>query len=79
MPGTSELIIIFILVIFLFGPQRLPEIGRTLGKAVAEYKRAVKEFEGKETGFKLNSKHVHAEDLEMLKDSNSKFLKKIDG
>ncbi len=38
--GLPELILIFIVALLVFGPKRLPEIGRTLGKALGEFKRA---------------------------------------
>ena len=45
MIGSSELIVILILALFLFGPQKLPEMARALGKAVAEYKKAAKDID----------------------------------
>ncbi len=38
--GVPELIFIFILALLIFGPRKLPELGRTLGKALAEFRRA---------------------------------------
>lgn len=38
--GVPELILIFIVALIVFGPKRLPEIGRTLGKALGEFKKA---------------------------------------
>src|SRR5437763_402998 len=38
--GIPELILIFIVALIVFGPRRLPEIGRTLGKALGEFKKA---------------------------------------
>lgn len=38
--GIQELIVIFIVVLLVFGPKRLPEIGYTLGKALNEIKKA---------------------------------------
>jgi sec-independent protein translocase protein TatA len=38
--GIPELIFIFILALLIFGPRKLPELGRTLGKALAEFRRA---------------------------------------
>ncbi|HEX2715634.1 MAG TPA: twin-arginine translocase TatA/TatE family subunit [Candidatus Acidoferrales bacterium] len=37
--GVSELILIFIVALIVFGPRRLPELGRTLGKALAEFRK----------------------------------------
>lgn len=38
--GTQEIVFIFILALLLFGPKKLPEIGRTVGKALTEFRRA---------------------------------------
>ncbi|HEX9160879.1 MAG TPA: TatA/E family twin arginine-targeting protein translocase [Thermoanaerobaculia bacterium] len=38
--GVPELILIFIVALVVFGPKKLPEIGRTLGKALGEFKKA---------------------------------------
>ena len=38
--GGQEMIIIFILALVLFGPKKLPELGRTIGKALTEFRRA---------------------------------------
>ncbi len=42
--GFSEMFFIFLLALILFGPKKLPEIGRQLGKALSEFKRASNEF-----------------------------------
>jgi sec-independent protein translocase protein TatA len=38
--GMPELIIIFVIALIIFGPRKLPELGRSLGKSIAEFKRA---------------------------------------
>ncbi len=38
--GLPELLLIFVIALLLFGPRKLPEIGKTLGKAMNEFKRA---------------------------------------
>ena len=38
--GVPEMIVIFLLALVLFGPKKLPELGRTLGKALTEFRRA---------------------------------------
>jgi len=41
--GTSELLIILILSLIILGPGKLPEVGQALGKALREFKRAVRD------------------------------------
>jgi TatA/E family protein of Tat protein translocase len=38
--GVPEMAVIFILALVLFGPSKLPELGRTIGKAMTEFRRA---------------------------------------
>ena len=45
MPGPLELILILLIVLLVFGANKLPEIGRSLGKGIREFKRATKEFD----------------------------------
>jgi sec-independent protein translocase protein TatA len=42
--GTPELIIIFVVALIVFGPRKLPELGRSLGKSLSEFKRASNEL-----------------------------------
>lgn len=42
--GGWELIVILFVVLVIFGPKRLPEMGRSLGKAIKEFKNAGKEI-----------------------------------
>lgn len=41
--GMGELIVILLIVLLLFGASRLPEIARSLGKSIKEFKKAMKE------------------------------------
>lgn len=38
--GFTEILVILALALLLFGPRRLPELGRTIGKGLAEFRRA---------------------------------------
>jgi len=38
--GMPELILIFVVALLVFGPRKLPEIGKSLGKGLAEFKKA---------------------------------------
>src|SRR6185312_1768812 len=42
--GTEELVAIFILALLLFGPKELPKLGKTIGKAMTEFRRAQSEL-----------------------------------
>ncbi|MGD0099056.1 MAG: twin-arginine translocase TatA/TatE family subunit [Acidobacteriota bacterium] len=42
--GWQEIIVIFIIALIIFGPRKLPEIGKSLGKGLAEFKRASNEL-----------------------------------
>ena len=43
--GMWEMIMIFLVVLLLFGAKRLPEIGSSLGKGIREFKGSIKEIE----------------------------------
>lgn len=42
--GVPELLLIFAVILIVFGPRRIPEIGRTLGKALGEFRKATDDF-----------------------------------
>ena len=42
--GMPELIIIFVIALIIFGPRKLPELGKSLGKSLAEFKKASNEL-----------------------------------
>jgi sec-independent protein translocase protein TatA len=42
--GMPELILIFVVALLVFGPKKLPEIGKSIGKGLAEFKRASDEL-----------------------------------
>jgi TatA/E family protein of Tat protein translocase len=42
--GTTELLVVAVVALILFGPRKLPEIGRTVGRGIAEFKRASDDF-----------------------------------
>lgn len=43
-PGPLEILIIAVFALLIFGPKKLPELSRTVGRALAEFRRATKEF-----------------------------------
>jgi len=42
--GMPELIVIFVIALIIFGPRKLPELGKSLGKSISEFKRASNEL-----------------------------------
>ena len=45
--GPMELILIFVVALLVFGPKKLPEIGRSVGKAMREFKKTSEEIKGR--------------------------------
>jgi Tat protein translocase TatB subunit len=57
--GMQELIVVFIVVLLVFGPKRAPELGRTLGKALAEFKKSLQDVKKQvETEFKESTSEI---------------------
>jgi Tat protein translocase TatB subunit len=42
--GGTELLLILVIALLVFGPRKLPDLGRTVGKAMAEFRRASNDF-----------------------------------
>jgi TatA/E family protein of Tat protein translocase len=42
--GTTELIVVLLVALILFGPRKLPELGRSLGQAMSQFRRASDDF-----------------------------------
>ena len=57
--GWQELLIIFLIVLLVFGARRIPDIARSLGKATREFKKAKDEFI-KESGEMMDAAEKHA-------------------
>lgn len=43
--GLPEMAVIFVIALLVFGPKKLPEVGRSLGKTIRSFQNASKEFE----------------------------------
>jgi len=43
--GLPELIVIFVIALVVFGPKKLPDLGKSVGRAMAEFKKAQQEFQ----------------------------------
>jgi TatA/E family protein of Tat protein translocase len=46
--GTTEILIILLILIILFGPSKIPELAKAIGKAMREYQKALKGEEEEE-------------------------------
>jgi sec-independent protein translocase protein TatA len=53
--GLPEMILIMVIALLIFGPKKLPEIGRSVGKAIRSFQEASKEFENE---FKREAQHL---------------------
>ena len=54
--GLQELVLIFVIALLVFGPKNLPQLGRSLGRAMREFKRASDEFRSTiETNLEMNA------------------------
>jgi len=42
--GPTELIVILLIALIVFGPKRLPEVGRTIGKSLREFRQATSDI-----------------------------------
>ena len=43
--GLPEILVIFVIALIVFGPKKLPDLGRSIGRAMAEFKKASEEFQ----------------------------------
>ncbi len=65
--GLPELLVIFVIALIVFGPKKLPELGKSIGRAMAEFKKATEEF--KET--------IHEEMKEVEKSADMDEIKRL--
>ena len=56
--GMGEVIVLFVLALLIFGPKKLPELGKTFGKGMAEFKRASTELK---TTFQREMDNIESE------------------
>lgn len=65
--GLPELIVIFVLALLVFGPKKLPDLGKSVGRAMSEFKKAQRDFQ----------ESVQAEMKDVEKTTNLQELKKL--
>jgi sec-independent protein translocase protein TatA len=54
--GLAELVVLLVVVLILFGPGKLPDVGKALGKAVGEFRRGIREgIEDRDTATKSDA------------------------
>jgi sec-independent protein translocase protein TatA len=68
--GMSEMIFIFVLALLIFGPKKLPELGKTIGKAMTEFRRASSELK---STFDREMSNLERETASTTKELNSGF------
>lgn len=70
--GMTELIVIMVVALIVIGPKRLPELARTLGKALGDFKRATSDFQ---SSFSMEDDY----DLDVLDEETKEKDKKESG
>jgi TatA/E family protein of Tat protein translocase len=70
--GLPELMVIMTIALLVFGPKKLPEVGRTIGKAIREFKKSTDEIKDK------FEEQIRAEDFKSLQDDLKKDLREVD-
>jgi len=72
--GTTELLVIVVVALILFGPRKLPQLSRSLGKSLGEFKRASEDFKRtweKEVALEERQKDARIEQAMLPADDNS--------
>ena len=75
--GPTELIIIAIIVILIFGAKRLPDIGKGLGGAIREFKNVKKELRPEKTVDEASTKEIETPEAEKPPTMESKVVDKV--
>lgn len=66
--GFPEMLLIMAIALLVFGPKKLPEIGKTLGRAIREFRRTSDELKER------FEEEVHAEEFKSVKDELKKDI-----
>jgi len=70
--GLPEMIFIMVIALLVFGPKKLPEIGRTIGKAIREFKKSTDDIKDK------FEEQIRAEEFKSIQDGLKKDLREAD-
>ena len=71
MPGGTELFVILLIVLVLFGAKRIPEIAQGLGKGIKEFKKSVKDVQSE-----INSADASSPKIDKTSDDGKNQAKK---
>ena len=74
--GMTEIILILVVVLVLFGGKKIPELARGLGKAQAEYKKAKEAIENEVSEFKAEVEKASKEETQTKKKAPAKKITK---
>jgi TatA/E family protein of Tat protein translocase len=69
--GFPELLIIMVIALLIFGPKKLPEVGRSIGKAVREFRRTSDELRGR------IEEEIHASEYKEIKEELKRDIREI--
>jgi sec-independent protein translocase protein TatA len=70
--GLPELIVILAIALLVFGPKKLPEVGRSIGKAIREFRRTTDEIKDK------FEEQIRADEFKDIQDDIKKGLSEDD-
>lgn len=74
--GGQEMIVIFLVALILFGPKKLPELGRTIGRALTEFRRATSDMKA---SFEREMQNLEREaEAEKLRELGQSAVKQIE-
>lgn len=71
--GFPELLVILVIALLIFGPKKLPEVGRSIGRALREFRKTSDEIKEK------IEEEIQAEEFRSIKDDLKKDIKDIQG
>jgi TatA/E family protein of Tat protein translocase len=69
--GFAEMMIIMVIALLVFGPKKLPEVGRSIGKAMREFKKSTDEIKGR------FEEQIRADEFKSIRDDIQKDIKDI--
>jgi len=71
--GLPEMLLILAIALIVFGPKKLPEVGRSLGRALREFKKSTEEIKSK------LEEQINAEEFKNIQDDIKDIKKDLNG